>query len=194
MGNSSSTPNREGGGSIAAPRIPTAPEAKTTASEAEVCPVDHKSREAWLQHARKTGERPPHPMPPIAPPIPVGESCDPPQVDQRQSPKSPSAIQTLLQATGRVPLATEREVSTIPRALPSNPDNSRPANNEVESGRDKSGKWIYPSEQMFFEAMRRKKHDPKAEDMRTIVPIHNAVNERAWGEILAWEKGKGGEG
>lgn len=30
--------------------------------------------------------------------------------------------------------------------------------------------------------------------MRVIVPIHNAVNERAWAEILGWEEGQGGEG
>lgn len=41
--------------------------------------------------------------------------------------------------------------------------------------------------------MKRKEWDPKAEDMRTIVPIHNAVNERAWKEIQAWEAGRGSE-
>lgn len=40
---------------------------------------------------------------------------------------------------------------------------------------------------MFFDAMRRKQHDPQAQDMRSVVPIHNAVNERAWAEIKAWE-------
>jgi cytochrome c heme-lyase len=29
--------------------------------------------------------------------------------------------------------------------------------------------------------------------MATVVPMHNAVNERAWAEILRWEKGRGGE-
>jgi cytochrome c heme-lyase len=29
--------------------------------------------------------------------------------------------------------------------------------------------------------------------MATVVPMHNAVNERAWSEILAWERGRGGE-
>lgn len=62
------------------------------------------------------------------------------------------------------------------------------ANNEQETGADAtSGNWIYPSERMFFEAMRRKGHDPRAADMRAVVPIHNAVNERAWAEIKAWE-------
>ena len=56
-----------------------------------------------------------------------------------------------------------------------------------------AGNWIYPSERMFFDAMRRKSYDPKAEDMRAIVPIHNAVNERAWKEIREWESGKGAE-
>jgi cytochrome c heme-lyase len=46
---------------------------------------------------------------------------------------------------------------------------------------------------MFFNAMKRKSYDPKAADMRTIVPIHNAVNERAWTEIKDWERGWGSE-
>ncbi|KAI9753258.1 MAG: hypothetical protein M4579_005271 [Chaenotheca gracillima] len=46
---------------------------------------------------------------------------------------------------------------------------------------------------MFFDAMKRKKYDPKTEDMHSIVPIHNAVNERAWAEIKSWEKGRGAE-
>jgi cytochrome c heme-lyase len=33
--------------------------------------------------------------------------------------------------------------------------------------------------------------DPK--EMKTIVPIHNAVNERAWKEIKEWEKPYGAE-
>ena len=62
-------------------------------------------------------------------------------------------------------------------------------NHEVETGADKaSGNWIYPSEKMFFDAMKRKGNDgARVADMRTVVPIHNAVNERAWAEIKAWE-------
>jgi cytochrome c heme-lyase len=44
---------------------------------------------------------------------------------------------------------------------------------------------------MFFDAMRRRGktngESDTATDMRTVVPIHNAVNERAWAEIKAWE-------
>lgn len=35
--------------------------------------------------------------------------------------------------------------------------------------------------------MRRKNYDPQATDMAAIVPIHNAVNEKAWQEIKTWE-------
>ncbi|RCI12643.1 hypothetical protein L249_1238 [Ophiocordyceps polyrhachis-furcata BCC 54312] len=88
-------------------------------------------------------------------------------------------------------LNTNRAVSSIPRASPSasNPPSACPvANNaEVESGSGPDGRWVYPSEKMFFEAMRRKGYDPRALDMKTVVPIHNAVNERAWARICQWE-------
>jgi cytochrome c heme-lyase len=70
-----------------------------------------------------------------------------------------------------LPLDTTRTVSSIPMA------------EQVDSKY-----WIYPSEQMFFDAMRRKNWDPKEVDMKTVVPIHNAVNERAWSQILEWER------
>ncbi|KAJ3815761.1 cytochrome c/c1 heme-lyase [Lentinula aff. lateritia] len=70
-------------------------------------------------------------------------------------------------------LSSEREVSTIPKAS--------------------DGNWVYPSEAQFFAAMARKNHNPQVADMKTIVPIHNAVNERAWFEVMKWESGRGGE-
>lgn len=70
-------------------------------------------------------------------------------------------------------LSVERQVSSIPRP--------------------NDGNWVYPSEAQFYTAMARKNHNPEAADMKTIVPIHNAVNERAWAEIIKWESGRGGE-
>lgn len=172
------------------PSLPTKP--KPGAEDQEACPVDHKTREAWLAQARQKDAAPQIKLnsskstPPV-PSIPNGESCDSKSIAQSAPP--PSAI------LSELGLDQRREISTIPRAAaPTDIEaDKKPANNEIESGKDKSGKWIYPSEQMFFEAMRRKHYDPKAEDMRSIVPIHNAVNERAWGEILEWEKGQGSE-
>jgi len=97
-------------------------------------------------------------------------------------------------------LSKDREISTIPRAVADTDDlNSAekaalPANNERDTGHDRdSGNWIYPSQEMFFNAMQRKGHAAEAKDMASIVPIHNAVNERAWKEIKDWEKGRGSE-
>jgi len=97
-------------------------------------------------------------------------------------------------------LGTDREISTIPRAQQilndgrEPPGTHAPANYEQDTGADgKSGNWIYPSEQMFFEAMKRKNFDPNTDDMKSIVPIHNAVNEQAWVEIKKWEAGRGAE-
>ena len=43
--------------------------------------------------------------------------------------------------------------------------------------------WMYPSEQMFFNAMKRKGWSPSEQDMQQVVAIHNGVNERAWSEV-----------
>lgn len=47
--------------------------------------------------------------------------------------------------------------------------------------------WQYPSERMFFNAMKRKGWDAKEEDMSAIVAIHNGVNERAWYQVCRYE-------
>ena len=70
-------------------------------------------------------------------------------------------------------LPQDREISSIPRLDGSN--------------------WVYPSQAQFYAAMERKNHNPHAPDMQVIVPIHNAVNERAWAELMKWEAGQGGE-
>lgn len=70
-------------------------------------------------------------------------------------------------------LSTSREESSIPRA-------------------DSEKKWVYPSEQMFWNAMLRKgwrwkDDDISQKDMYNIIRIHNQNNEQAWKEILKWE-------
>ena len=57
------------------------------------------------------------------------------------------------------PLSTDRAVSGIARG-----------------GVDST--WVYPSEQMFYNAMKRKGYKPKEQDMSTVVAIHNHVNNR----------------
>jgi cytochrome c heme-lyase len=69
---------------------------------------------------------------------------------------------------GHNTLSTHRQISSIPNA--------------------KGEAWVYPSQQQFFAALQRKQHHPFLTDMATVVPIHNAVNERAWAHILEWER------
>ena len=68
--------------------------------------------------------------------------------------------------------------------------------NRVTSSIPKAGaegdRWVYPSPQMFWNAMVRKgwqweKDEVQQNDMNHIIRIHNANNERAWDEILRWE-------
>lgn len=47
--------------------------------------------------------------------------------------------------------------------------------------------WVYPSPQMFFNAMKRKGYTPSEADMATVVMIHNTVNEQVWQHVLQWE-------
>ncbi|EWC45736.1 hypothetical protein DRE_05073 [Drechslerella stenobrocha 248] len=107
------------------------------------------------------------------------------QQQQQQPAKTQSAVSSSLN--------TDREVSSIPRANLAGSNYESPNPHAASSVSPSSKNWIYPSEKMFFEAMQRKDWGPKAEDMRMIVPIHNAVNERAWAEIKEWERGRGSE-
>ena len=74
-------------------------------------------------------------------------------------------------------LDTSRVHSTIPKGA-FNPPHQEGAN---------SDNWVYPSEQMFYNAMKKKGWDPKEQEMSTIVKIHNAVNEQSWREVMRWE-------
>jgi len=87
-----------------------------------------------------------------------------PPPNQRPSPDQPFA------------LPTDRQKSSIPKA----------------SGKE-GETWVYPSAQMFWNAMLRKGWRWKDEEsmspdtMKHIIHIHNNNNEAAWEEVLKWE-------
>ncbi|CAK7264399.1 Cytochrome c1 heme lyase [Sporothrix epigloea] len=179
------------------------------AANPAVCPVDHKSREAWLEQARQSQQPPaPAPVPATSAPAvasaqqPSGFFSGWPRLWASSIPSPPTPQHTTGPSASSDGLGTDRVVSTIPRTVTSADEDKTgsssssshapaacPVNHEVETGADPvSGNWVYPSEKMFFDAMKRKGNDnARASDMRVVVPIHNAVNERAWKEILAWE-------
>jgi len=75
-------------------------------------------------------------------------------------------------------LSVSRESSTIPIS----PRTELPKHQETRET------WQYPSERMFYDAMARKGWKPSANDMEHVVKIHNAVNEKAWAHVMAWER------
>lgn len=48
--------------------------------------------------------------------------------------------------------------------------------------------FMYPSESQFYHSASAKGHTVDPQDMSTVVSIHNAVNERAWHDILRYEE------
>ena len=88
------------------------------------------------------------------------------------------------QVDQRLPLSTHRSVSSIPRGKPSSPQSSphhQPSDQE-------NNRWIYPSEQQVFNAMKRKGWQGVDEEtIPFFLQIHNTVNERSWRELRRWE-------
>eukprot|EP00298_Acanthocystis_sp_HF-20_P023628 c3299_g1_i1.p1 GENE.c3299_g1_i1~~c3299_g1_i1.p1 ORF type:complete len:250 (+),score=90.97 c3299_g1_i1:37-786(+) len=70
------------------------------------------------------------------------------------------------------PLPTEREKSSIPKF-----------------DDEKNSKWVYPSQQMFYNALKRKGkgEDVSEDDISGVVHVHNTMNERTWISLLEWE-------
>ncbi|KAL1892627.1 Cytochrome c1 heme lyase [Sporothrix stenoceras] len=207
----------------------------TSSGDGAVCPVDHKTRDAWLEQARaqqaaqaaqaSSSTQPststsPQTVTVASPPTTTQPKSgsgffsgwpslwappSPPSSTQPPSPHASSPSQLPTSHPSIPGLGIDREVSSIPRTVTSADEDktatsttlpARPVNHEVETGADPvSGNWVYPSEKMFFDAMKRKGNDnARAADMRVVVPIHNAVNERAWKEILEWEAPYTGNG
>jgi len=103
---------------------------------------------------------------PVLVPVPSDKSDIDPTNMMPPANQMPSPDQPFL-------LPTDRQKSSIP-----NPNTGQP--------------WVYPSQQMFWNAMKRKgwqwgKDDISANDMDHIIKIHNANNESAWQEVLKWE-------
>ena len=109
--------------------------------------------------------------------------------------------------TQRHPLSTHRMISSIPRAVPSSPteqvphhqpttnkNNNKNTNTGGCTDESKEAHWVYPSEQQFYNAMKRKGWELPPDSELTVphvIQIHNAVNERGWRHILEWETLRG---
>jgi cytochrome c heme-lyase len=65
-------------------------------------------------------------------------------------------------------LSNERMKSSIPRS-------------------DSSESWTYPSNLMFYNALKRKGFETEPQDVDVMVQVHNFLNESVWEEIKQWE-------
>lgn len=75
-------------------------------------------------------------------------------------------------------------MSSIPR-----PQNAQPSEGDEIYPEDvHNGKWEYPSPQQFYNALVRKGWETPEESIEMVVAIHNFLNERAWEEVMAWER------
>lgn len=84
----------------------------------------------------------------------------------------PSSANQEPSANQRIALSKERVASTIPK------------------GGTDDNTWVYPSPQMFWNALVRKGKTEGAseEDMESVIAVHNNMNENTWIQVLAWEQ------
>jgi cytochrome c heme-lyase len=112
-------------------------------------------------------------------------------------------------ANQKAELSTERTRSTIPRASDAPAPGASPYDKATEGssgcpvphdqrasmmGGDKKeddANWEYPSPQQFYNALVRKGWETPEEHVEMMVMVHNFLNERAWQEVLDWEKDMG---
>ena len=160
---------------------PAAPPAATTEDDAAAaagCPVDHSTRSRWLQNQQQpdgSEAKAPHPFLPSTP---------------SQAPASGAAA-SRPSVSPPAALSHEREVSSIPRWLATDPDSAQSTQGQgkADGNSSRDGNWVYPSPNQFYTALQRKNRNPAQADMDFVVPIHNAVNERTWDEVMKWECG-----
>jgi cytochrome c heme-lyase len=82
------------------------------------------------------------------------------------------------------PLRTDRQVSSIPRGdVPAG--TTGPHHQPTATA---TPKWVYPSEQQLYNAMRKKGWSNIPEDsISAVLHIHNNINEGTWRKIQDWE-------
>eukprot|EP01111_Echinosteliopsis_oligospora_P010193 TRINITY_DN3121_c0_g1_i1.p1 TRINITY_DN3121_c0_g1~~TRINITY_DN3121_c0_g1_i1.p1 ORF type:complete len:239 (+),score=77.82 TRINITY_DN3121_c0_g1_i1:55-771(+) len=134
------------------------------------CPVPHDKQQQHPLYNNNPLNAPPSASSSSKPlsgcPVSHGQGTDITQLNQM-----PKANQ-LPHPDQKAPLPTQRIASSIPTAHGKEGDT-----------------WVYPSEQMFFNAIKKKGwQNPEEKDMGSVVAIHNTVNEQCWLKVMQWEK------
>jgi len=121
---------------------------------------------------------------PAPSPSPSTSSIPPPT---QVSPAYNPAANDLIFGSERHPsqkanLSVVRTVSTIPKSSSTETPEHQPSG---------AHNWVYPSEQQYYNAMKRKGYSPNEKDTPVILAIHNVVNEQGWSKICEWEALRG---
>ena len=100
-----------------------------------------------------------------------------------QGPQAPNLID-ILDPKNNMPLEPNQQPCPGQKKLLST---DRVTSNIPKGGTEAT--WVYPSPQMFFNALRRKGKgdDVTEDDMDAVVHAHNSMNEITWQEVRTWE-------
>ncbi|CEQ40162.1 SPOSA6832_01746 [Sporobolomyces salmonicolor] len=154
------------------------------------CPVDHSTREQWLAQN-------PSARPSTAPLSDPSSEALPPRLSTEREvstiprwlPPSQSSSPSSSPSASPSSPAPPSSAAEPPSACPAHSAHV-PAPSSVEQAATVPSEpnWVYPSPASFYAALERKQRNPNPNDMGIVVPIHNAVNERVWAQVLDWER------
>jgi cytochrome c heme-lyase len=112
----------------------------------------------------------------------------------KSAPKSKADTGTVYNVYS-VPIDPTNKMPVAPQQSPAPGQSKALPTSRVKSSIPKGGtadeNWLYPSPQMFYNALARKGKLAGAteDDMEVVVSIHNAMNEKTWQQLLQWETG-----
>lgn len=158
--------------------------ANQEAAPPSACPVDHETRQEWLKDQKST---PPATRTRPGPPEHrLSEEREVSSIPRWLPPSSPSAEPSTASSSS--------SPATPPSACPAHDPNFDPKTTPPLNSAEKAAivpsesNWVYPSPSSFYRALSAKDRNPNPQDMDIVVPIHNAVNERVWQQVLDWER------
>ncbi|GAA5889151.1 hypothetical protein JCM8208_007783 [Rhodotorula glutinis] len=150
------------------------------------CPVDHDTRSAWLDSQNASM--------PAKHSFPAAKSDTDPHAHLLSTEREVSSIPRWLPPTSSSsPSSASTPAAPAPAPAPASTADAPPSacpmhESERAAAVPSEDNWVYPSPASFYSALERKNRNPNARDMGIVVPIHNAVNERVWNQVLDWER------
>ncbi len=140
------------------------------ATSTSECPVSEETRSAFFPSLFGSA-RPPSSSSGDKLPASLEESAS--------HPHTPQPNQTF-------PLSPTREISNIPRGRTEDTAVDAPHQSSTLTSTDR---WVYPSQQQYYNAIKKKGWKGVPEDsIPFVLHVHNNVNERSWQGVLDWER------